>query len=409
MSFEEEKQLEETYVMHTFGRKPVELVSGQGMIAKDDKGNEYLDFIAGIGVNSLGHCHPALSEALAKQASRLIHVSNYYYIENRGELARDLSELLNETVPQDQREPWQTFFANSGAEANECAIKLARLHARRKALEAGSDRIPRTIVTLQRSFHGRTLATLAATAQPAKQEAFQPLPDGFVAVPANDIQTIEALFEQMGNEICAVLLEPIQGESGVHPCTAEFLQAVRRLTKQHDALMMLDEVQCGMFRCGTYAFAFQHFGIVPDVVTMAKGIAGGVPMGACAAPASIASAFEPGDHGSTFGGSNLAITAAKTVIDTVKSEGIAQNAAEVGAYLQERLASLEGVVAVRGLGLMVAADLAEGLDATQIAVDALGKGLLLNATGLHTLRFLPPLICTKYEVDTLVDRLKQLL
>ena len=217
MSFEEEKQLEETYVMHTFGRKPVELVSGQGMIAKDDKGNEYLDFIAGIGVNSLGHCHPALSEALAKQASRLIHVSNYYYIENLGELARDLSELLNETVPQDQREPWQTFFANSGAEANECAIKLARLHARRKALEAGSDRIPRTIVTLQRSFHGRTLATLAATAQPAKQEAFQPLPDGFVAVPANDIQAIEALFEQMGNEICAVLLEPIQGESGVHP------------------------------------------------------------------------------------------------------------------------------------------------------------------------------------------------
>ena len=247
MSFEEEKQLEETYVMHTFGRKPVELVSGQGMIAKDDKGNEYLDFIAGIGVNSLGHCHPALSDALAKQASRLIHVSNYYYIENRGELARDLSELLNETVPQDQREPWQTFFANSGAEANECAIKLARLHARRKALEAGSDRIPRTIVTLQRSFHGRTLATLAATAQPAKQEAFQPLPDGFVAVPANDIQAIEALFEQMGNEICAVLLEPIQGESGVHPCTAEFLQAVRRLTKQHGALMMLDEVQCGMF------------------------------------------------------------------------------------------------------------------------------------------------------------------
>ena len=383
MSFEEEKQLEETYVMHTFGRKPVELVSGQGMVAKDDKGNEYLDFIAGIGVNSLGHCHPALSEALAKQASRLIHVSNYYYIENRGELARDLSELLNETVPQDQREPWQTFFANSGAEANECAIKLARLHARRKALEAGSDRIPRTIVTLQRSFHGRTLATLAATAQPAKQEAFQPLPDGFVAVPANDIQTIEALFEQMGNEICAVLLEPIQGESGVHPCTAEFLQAVRRLTKQHGALMMLDEVQCGMFRCGTYAFAFQHFGVVPDVVTMAKGIA--------------------------VGGSNLAITAAKTVIDTVKSEGIAQNATEVGAYLQERLASLEGVVAVRGLGLMVAADLAEGLDATQIAVDALGKGLLLNATGLHTLRFLPPLICTKYEVDTLVDRLKQLL
>lgn len=408
MSFEEEKQLEETYVMHTFGRKPVELVSGKGMTVVDDKGNEYLDFIGGIGVMSLGHCHPALVQAVSEQAARLIHVSNYYYIEKRGELAEMLSDLLNETVPETDREPWQTFFANSGAEANECAIKLARLHARRAAEAKGEARIPRTIVTLERSFHGRTLATLAATAQPAKQEAFQPLPDGFIATPANDVAALEALFEANGDDICAILMEPIQGESGVHPLTPEFMQAARRLTAEHGALLMLDEVQCGMFRTGA-AYTFQHYGIVPDVVTMAKGIAGGIPMGACAAPASIASAFQPGDHGSTFGGSNIAITAAYTVLKTVEAEEIAQNAAEVGDYLQKQLATLDGVTEVRGMGLMVAVDLADGHDAFRVVLEGLNKGLLLNATGSRTLRFLPPLVCSKGEVDALIERLAQLL
>lgn len=408
MSFEEEKQLEETYVMHTFGRKPVELVSGQGMTVADDKGNEYLDFIGGIGVMSLGHCHPALVKAVSEQAARLIHVSNYYYIEKRGELAKMLSDLLNETVPEAEREPWQTFFANSGAEANECAIKLARLHARRRAEAAGEANVPRTVVTLERSFHGRTLATLAATAQPAKQEAFQPLPDGFIATPANDVAALEALFEAKGNDICAVLMEPIQGESGVHPLTKEFMQAARRLTAEHGALLMLDEVQCGMFRTGT-PYAFQQYGVVPDVVSMAKGIAGGIPMGACAARASVASAFQPGDHGSTFGGSNIAIAAAYAVLKTVEAEGIAQNATEVGKYLQQKLATLAGVTEVRGMGLMVAADLTDDHDAFQVVLNGLEKGLLLNATGAHTLRFLPPLVCSKGEVDTLVERLAQLL
>jgi acetylornithine aminotransferase len=409
MSLQEEQQLEETYVMHTFGRKPVELVSGKGMNVTDDQGRTYLDFIGGIGVISLGHCHPRLVSALQGQVAKLMHVSNYYYIENRGELAHHLSDMLNETVPAAEQEPWQTFFGNSGAEANEGAIKLARLYARKKAEKAGKNSWPRTIVTLKKSFHGRTLATLAATAQPAKQEAFQPLPDGFIATPRNDVAALEQLFAQHGDEICAVMLEPIQGECGVYPCSQEFMEAVRRLTSEHGALFIVDEVQCGLYRCGTYPYAFQHYGVVPDVVTMAKGIAGGVPMGACAAPTSIASAFEPGDHGSTFGGSNLAITAARTVVETIKDEGIAQNVTEVGAYLQQKLSELPGVVEVRGKGLMVAADLSEGHDAPGIVLAALDKGLLLNATGPRTLRFLPPLICTKDDVDVLMQRLGELL
>ncbi len=407
MSLEEQQQLEDIYLMHTINRKPVQLVKGEGMKVYDDKGNEYLDFIGGIGVISLGHCHPALVRALSDQAARLIHVSNYYYIENRGEVAKRLSDMLNTTIPHDEQEPWQTFFANSGAEANECAIKLARLHARKRAEAAGSATVPRTVVTLEKSFHGRTLATLAATAQPVKQEAFYPLPDGFVATPANDVAALEALFEQQGNDICAILLEPIQGECGVYPCSQEFLEAARRLTSSYGALLMFDEVQCGMYRCGTYPFAFQHFGVVPDVVSMAKGIAGGVPMGACSVRSSVAS-FGLGDHGSTFGGSNLAITAALTVFDTIEAEGINQNAEEVGAYLRDQLSQLDFVQEVRGLGLMVAADVSEDIDAPQMVLDALGKGLLLNYTGPHTLRFLPPLVCSKGDVDTLIERLKEL-
>ena len=408
MTLKQQQDLENKYVMHTFGRKPVELVRGDGMRVWDDEGREYLDFIGGIGVISLGHCHPKLVEAVSAQAAKLMHVSNYYYIEGRGELAQKLSNMLNARVEESERADWQTFFANSGAEANECAIKLARLRGRLQAEKAGKA-VPRLIVTLERSFHGRTLATLAATAQPVKQEIFQPLPDGFVATPANDVDALERLFEECGDQVCAVMLEPIQGECGVYPCTQEFLQAARRLTLEHDALLMFDEVQCGMYRCGTYPFGFQHADVMPDVVTMAKGIAGGVPMGACAARQDVACLFEPGVHGSTFGGSNLAITAANTVLDTIQEEGIAQNVTEVGAYLRERLAQLQNVVEVRGVGLMVAVDLASQCDAPAIVLAALDAGLLLNATGPHTLRFLPPLVCARGDVDALIDRLRGLL
>lgn len=408
MGFEEEKQLEDAYVMHTFGRKPVEFVRGRGMHLYDDRGNEYLDFLSGIGVVSLGHCHPALAKVLCRQADQLIHVSNYYYIEGRGRLAQRLSQLLNARTPQDA-EPWQTFFANSGAEANECAIKLARLYASTRSGKEAAACSKRLVVTLQRSFHGRTLATLAATAQPVKQEAFLPLPDGFVATPPNDIEALEQLFAQRGADVCAVLLEPVQGESGVHPCSDEYLQAVRRLTRQYDALFMADEVQCGMYRCGTWPFAFQHSDVLPDVVTMAKGIGGGVPVGACAAKASVAAVFQPGIHGSTFGGSNLAVTAANCVLDTIQAESLDQNAAQVGDYLQQKLGQLAVVTEVRGRGLMVACDLDETLDANQVVLKALEAGLVLNATGPHTLRFLPPLVCSREDVDAMIKTLQSLL
>ncbi len=421
MTLAREMALESEYVMGTFARKPVEFVEGHGMTLIDDAGNEYLDFLSGIGVCSLGHCHPSIVQAVSDQAAKLIHVSNYYYIEGRGEVARRLSDLLNHGAPEDA-EPWQSFFANSGAEANECAFKLARLHAKKRAMAAaeaaGADEdgvraaaaaAPRLIVTLDASFHGRTLATLAATAQPAKQEAFQPLPDGFVRTPINDIKALESLFASQGDGICAVMVECVQGESGVHPCEPEFLAAVRRLTAERGALFMCDEIQCGMYRCGTYPFGFQHFGIAPDVVTIAKGIASGFPMGMCAARAQVAASFDPGDHGSTFGGSCLAVAAAEATVRALAAEDAAGNAERTGAYLREKLAALPQVEEVRGLGLMVACDLAEGVSAPDVVLAGLDEGLLLNFTGPRTLRFLPPLVCSKEDVDVLVQKLAALL
>ena len=422
MGFIEEQQLESAYVMGTYARKPVELVRGRGMQVEDSEGRTYLDFVSGVGAVSLGHCHPALVSAIEEQASTLVHVSNYYYIEHRGEVAHLVSDLLNECVDEAEREPWQSFFANSGAEANECAFKLARLHAKKRAMAAaeaaGADEdgvraaaaaAPRLIVTLDASFHGRPLATLAATAQPAKQEAFQPLPDGFVRTPINDIKALESLFASQGDGICAVMVECVQGESGVHPCTAEFLAAVRRLTAECGALFMCDEIQCGMYRCGTHPFGFQHFGVTPDVVTIAKGIASGFPMGMCAARAQVAASFDPGDHGSTFGGSCLAVAAAEATVRALAAEDAAGNAERTGAYLREKLTALPQVEEVRGLGLMVACDLAEGVSAPDVVLAGLDEGLLLNFTGPRTLRFLPPLVCSKEDVDVLVQKLAALL
>ena len=351
MGFIEEQQLESAYVMGTYARKPVELVRGRGMRVEDAEGRTYLDFVSGVGAVSLGHCHPALVSAIEEQASTLVHVSNYYYIEHRGEVAHLVSDLLNECVDEAEREPWQSFFANSGAEANECAFKLARLHAKK----------------------------------------------------------LESLFASQGDGICAVMVECVQGESGVHPCEPEFLAAVRRLTAERGALFMCDEIQCGMYRCGTYPFGFQHFGIAPDVVTIAKGIASGFPMGMCAARAQVAAPFDPGDHGSTFGGSCLAVAAAEATVRALAAEDAAGNAERTGAYLREKLAALPQVEEVRGLGLMVACDLAEGVSAPDVVLAGLDEGLLLNFTGPRTLRFLPPLVCSKEDVDVLVQKLAALL
>ncbi len=397
MSFATEQALEDRYVMHAFGRKPVELVSGNGMEVFDDTGKAYLDFIGGIGVNALGHCHPAVVAAIQDQAAKLIHVSNYYYIEGRGELARTVSHLANYGAAEDA-EDWQTFFANSGAEANECMMKLARAFAKRQGRAAS------TIVTLERSFHGRTMETLAATAQPAKQELFQPLPGGFVAIQQNDVAALEAVFEAQGDAICGFMFECIQGESGVHPCTPEFLQRAAELCRAHGALMLCDEVQTGVYRTGT-PFAFQQFGIEVDIFSMAKGIAGGFPMGACAARAHIAQAFGPGDHGSTFGGSNLAVAAATATLKALEDEDVLANVNAVGAYLRDRLAALPFTNDVRGRGLMVACDVTGEMSAPDIVSAGLEAGLLLNATGPATLRFLPPLICSAADIDVLVEKL----
>ncbi len=415
MSLKEEKTLEQAYVMPIFARKDVEFVEGEGMMLTDDAGKDYLDFLGGIGVASLGHCHPALVEAVCAQSQKLIHVGNYYYIEKRGEVAEMISTLLSgdgHTSKSSSSLTWKSFFANSGAEANECAIKLARLYARRIFEEQfETTKLANVIVTLQGSFHGRTLATLAATAQPAKQEDFQPLPEGFVSVPINDIASLEQLFTERADEICAVMVECIQGESGIHPCTKEFLHAVRRLTTSHHALFICDEVQSGIYRTGK-PFAFQHFDIIPDVVTIAKGVASGIPTGICAARAQIADVFEPGDHGSTFGGSNIAVAAAYTTLDTLRENDYGAHVTEVGEYFRNRLAEIPEISEVRGLGLMVGVDLdcdTCDLNAFDVVEKALAEGLVINATGSCTLRFLPPLICEKSHVDILVDKLASII
>lgn len=403
MGFEEAKKLDEHYVMHTFARKPVLLVEGSGMQVTDDEGKTYLDFIGGIGADSLGHCHPAVVAAVQDQVSRLIHVSNYYYIEQRGEVAKIISDLLNTCVPKFFRASWPVFFANSGAEANECAIKLARLYSKKEG--SGGQ----TIITLDHSFHGRTLATLAATAQPAKQEAFQPLPEGFLHVPMNDLNALHQTFFEHVGEVCALMIEPVQGEAGVYPWDADTLYEVAQFARKNGILLIVDEVQSGFYRCGEFPFAFQNMGITPDIITMAKGIASGFPMGACAARIEVAEAFEPGDHGSTFGGSNLAMAAAHATLATLSRGSFAEDVEELGDYFGEALSGIEGITEVRGMGLMIGADLEEGIDAHAVVDRGLEAGFLLNATGPHTLRFLPPLVVTRKEIDTLINALPDLL
>lgn len=410
MSLQQQKNLEEKYVMPTFARKDVEFVSGRGMYLEDDEGRRYLDMLSGIGVCSLGHCHPAVVEALTKQAEKLIHVSNYFYIEHRGQLAEKLSVLLEREVPEAERKPWKSFFANSGAEANECAIKLARLAAKRRFEAEGKDpdTAPSLVITLVKSFHGRTLATLAATGQSRLHQGFEPLPEGFLPTPINDIAALRHLMETVGPSVCAVMMEPIQGESGVNPCTPEFLQEARRLTQEQNALLILDEVQCGIFRTG-HPFAFQAAGIVPDVVTMAKGIASGIPAGACAARGDAGDILQPGQHGSTFGGSNLAVSVALATLEQLDTPEVCSRIRRVGADFRAKMETISAITNVRGQGLMVGVDIHESLDAFALTTQALGEGLVMNATGPHTLRFLPPLICEEEHVREAVEKLSRLL
>ncbi len=395
-AFVEAEALDTQYVMHTFGdRKRALFVEGEGMVLRDADGKEYLDFLSGIGVVSVGHSHPALVAAVQGQAARLMHVSNHFHIEHRGPLAERLCGLLS----QGNGDSWKVFFSNTGAESNEGAMKLARRYGRLHLDGAGG------IITAKKSFHGRTLATLAATGQDAKQDPFAPLPAGFLHVEFNDIAALEAAVnsEIDGMAPVAVMLECIQGEAGVWPCTPEYLAAARALTAERGMLLIVDEVQTGMFRCGQ-PFAFQHFGITPDVVTMAKGIGGGFPMGAFAARGELADILAPGQHGSTFGGGPLACAASMAVLDVLCADGFAAHVQEMGEYLRGQLATLPFVTEVRGAGLMCGASL-EAEVAPKMVEAGLEAGFVLNAPAANILRFLPPLVVEKTHINALIDAL----
>jgi len=370
--------------MHTFRRQPLTLVRGQGTRVWDDTGRSYLDLVAGIAVNILGHAHPAVAAAIARQARTLLHASNLYYTLPQIELA----ELLLPLTGMDA-----VFFTNSGAEANEAAIKIARKWGQRHKDGAYE------IVTALNSFHGRTLATVAATGKPAYQAPFAPMPAGFTHVPYNDL---DALDDAIGPQTAAVLLEPIQGEGGIHLAAPGYLAAARRLCDERGALLIFDEVQTGMGRTGTF-LACQGEGVAPDVVTLAKGLGGGVPLGAALARGT-ANVFEPGDHGSTQGGNPLASAAGAATLRVLEQENLLEHAASVGAYFMERLAELRArglpVSEVRGRGLMLALEI-DG-DAAQVVTRARERGVLVNNTGPTTVRLVPPLIVSRAEADEAV-------
>lgn len=377
------------YVMNTYGRLPMALQKGEGAKVWDADGREYLDFVGGLAVNSLGHAHPKVAEAIAEQAQIMLHCSNIYWIEPQVKLAK----LLVETSCADK-----AFFCNSGAEANEAAIKLARKYAK---LKLGADKYE--IITATNSFHGRTLATITATGQTKYQKGFAPLPEGFKYVPFNDLA---ALQKSIGPHTCAVLLEPVQGEGGVIPAQPEYLEGVAKLCKANGLLLIFDEVQCGLGRTGKF-FAYQNYQVEPDIVTLAKALGGGFPIGAMLAKDEVAAVFQPGDHASTFGGNPLASRAALAAMDVLLHDGIMENTRQVGQYMKQRLTELAEkhscVKEVRGLGLMLGLELTkEGKD---IVASCLEQGLLINCTNGNVLRFLPPLIISPAEVDQAIDTL----
>jgi predicted acetylornithine/succinylornithine family transaminase len=385
MSFDELVALDAAHVMQTYARLPVAFVRGEGTRLWDSEGREYLDFLGGLAVVSLGHAHPEVAEALAEQARTLVHVSNLYYNDVQPRLAAELDGLLGGDG--------RVFFANSGAEANECAIKLVRRYGQKHG-------IPHTyhVVSAINSFHGRTLTTLAATGQPLKQAAFQPMAPGFWQVPYGDIGALEEQAERFEGKLAAILLEVVQGEGGVWPAPPGYLEAVRALCDRVGALLILDEVQTGLGRTGKW-FAFEHFGIRPDVVTLAKALGNGVPIGACWATAEAAGGFDAGDHATTFGGQPLAARAALTTLRVMQRENVPERAARAGARLAEGLAATPGVDSVRGLGLLLAAELAPGLDSRAVATACLEGGLVVNAVTPTALRFEPPLLVTDDEID----------
>lgn len=393
MPTEELRQEAAQYLMNTYARTPISIVRGKGSRVYDLEGREYLDFVAGIAVNVLGHCHPDVVAALHKQSQHLLHASNLYYTEPQVKLAQALV---------DHSFADKVFFCNSGAEANEAAIKLARRYAH---LKYGPERYE--IITMLQSFHGRTLATLTATGQEKVQKGFEPLMPGFTYVPFNDLQAVEKAFSRA---TAAVMLEPIQGEGGVHVADRAYLQGLRDLCRQRDVLLIFDEVQTGMGRTGTL-FAYEQFGIQPDIMTLAKGLGGGVPIGACLATDGVAEAFTPGTHASTFGGNPLACSAALAVLQVLLEGPVLAKSQAMGQYLAKGLQDLKdrlpNVKDVRGMGLLQGMEVA--VDGKEVVSECLRRGLLINCTMDRVLRFVPPLIITQREIDRLLDTLADVL
>lgn len=376
-----------------FARYNIVLDHGDGPYVYDTKGKKYIDFLAGIAVNVVGHNYKPLVDAVSKQASKMIHCSNLYYTEVQVEAAEKLKKLSGMD---------KVFFGNSGAEANEGAIKLARKYA------TNIDPEKIQIISALHSFHGRTLATLTATGQDHYHHGFGPLPAGFDYVPYNDIQALEA---KMSDKTCAVMLEAIQGEGGVHVPDPDYLPKVRALCDKYNAVLIFDEVQCGMGRTGTF-FGCQQFGVKPDIVTLAKGLAGGVPIGAFMATNKVANAFHAGDHGSTFGGNPLACAAACVVLDALIDGNLMENAKEIGAYLQSKFEEYKAkypnlIKEVRGRGLILGMELTR--PGREIANECLDYGAIINCTAGNVLRFVPPLNITKAYVDELISVLDKVL
>lgn len=381
-------------LMHTYQRMPVTFVQGQGAWLTDTKGQRYLDALSGIAVCALGHAHPALTVALSDQTSRLLHVSNLYGIAEQEKLGEELCQLSSMD---------RVFFANSGAEANEAAIKLARLHGHRHNIHNP------TIVVMENSFHGRTLATLSATANRKVQAGFEPLVQGFVRIPYNDLDALHAVADNQP-DVVAVLVEPIQGESGVRIPSEGYLEGIRTLCDNQGWLMMLDEIQTGMGRTGRF-FAFQHTDVLPDVMTLAKALGNGVPIGACLARGEAAGLFGPGNHGSTFGGNPLACRAGLVVCDTLRTGDLPARASLLGKKLLDDFAAVldgvDGVREIRGRGLMIGIDLTHPCG--ELVGRALEAGLLINVTAETVIRLLPPLVLSDAEAEQLVAVLSGLI
>jgi acetylornithine/N-succinyldiaminopimelate aminotransferase len=383
-----------SHLMNTYARLPVAFTHGQGVWLWDAQGKRYLDALGGIAVNTLGHAHPKLVATLAAQAGRLIHASNIYQITEQENLAGKLAEISGMD---------KVFFCNSGCEANEAAIKIARLYAKGKGAENPA------IVVMENAFHGRTLATLSATGSRKVHAGFEPLVSGFVRVPYDDLEAVQHVAQNNRN-VVAVLVEPIQGEGGINVAHLEYLRGLRELCDQYQWLLMFDEIQCGLGRTGKW-FYYQHAGLYPDVVTLAKGLAGGVPIGACLAKGTAAEIFKPGNHGSTFGGNPFACAAALTTLETIEQDGLLAHTVKIGDYIRAgfgaALADARGVVAIRGMGLMIGIELDRPCgELTKRALDA---GLLINVTADKVVRLLPPLIISQDEAQQLVERLSPLI